>query len=241
MAEDTGCSKDEGMSEEFVVLDTETTGVDLEDRPVEIALVRVASGERFSSLINPQRSIPPTASAIHGLIDEDVEDAPTLAMIEPEIVDFIGAACLVAHNAAFDRSMLPYLAGHRWLCSLRLARHLWPEAPAYGNQVLRYWMRLRVDTAGLAPHRALADALVTAAVFAAERAAYRERFGSDDAVRLIAFAESPIYTDVLHFGKAHYGKRFEEVPLDYFRWMLREVEDLDRDLRASIEKHLKAA
>ena len=112
------------MTDDFVVLDTETTGVEMEDRPVEIALVRVATGERFSSLINPQRAIPPTASAIHGLTDEDVEGAPTLAMIEPEIAAFIGDACLVAHNAAFDRSMLPFLAGYRWLCSMRLARHL---------------------------------------------------------------------------------------------------------------------
>lgn len=229
------------MHDEFVVLDTETTGVELEDQPVEIALVRVATGERFASLINPQRAIPPTASAIHGLTDEDVADAPTLAMIATRITAFIGAACLVAHHAAFDRSMLPFLAAQRWLCAMRLARHLWPEAPGHGNQVLRYWLKLKVDTAGLAPHRALADALVSAAVFEAERAAHRHRFGCADARSMVALAELPIHTGVLNFGRAHYGKRFEEVPLDYFRWMLREVHDLDRDLRGSIERHLKEA
>ena len=229
------------MKDEFVVLDTETTGVELEDRPVEIALVRVATGERFSSLINPQRSIPPTASAIHGLIDEDVEDAPTLAMIEPEIVDFIGIGMsgrpqrrLRSGDVAIPgRASLAVLVAP---CAPPVARGAGTRQP--GAPVLA---EARVDTAGLAPHRALADARVSAAVFAAERAACRDQFGWDGAQRMAVLAESPIYTNVLNFGRAHYGKRFEEVPLDYFRWMLREVADLDRDLRGSIERYLKAA
>lgn len=44
-----------------------------------------------------------------------------------------------------------------------------------------------------------------------------------------------------HYGKQHYGKPFKDVPRSCFKWMLANVSDLDRDLRASIEMHLRAA
>ena len=45
----------------------------------------------------------------------------------------------------------------------------------------------------------------------------------------------------MNFGKQHYGKPFKDVPRSYFKWMLANVTDLDRDLRASVEMHLRAA
>lgn len=76
----------ERETDEVIVLDTETTGLDpWEDRIVSLAMIEVQVGEdgsltersRWSSLFNPERPIPAEASAVNGIYDEDVADAPT--------------------------------------------------------------------------------------------------------------------------------------------------------------------
>ncbi|HQR21917.1 MAG TPA: exonuclease domain-containing protein [Burkholderiaceae bacterium] len=229
------------MNDQFVVVDCETTGVDEDDTVVEIAVVRLDDGAEFSSLINPGRPIPPMASAVHHLTDADVAGAPHLADLEGELRQFIGGRTLVAHNAAFDSRMLPALGTAPWLCTMRLAKHLYPEAPGFSNQVLRYWLGLAVDTRDLAPHRALADALVTAAVLRTQLAACRERWGFDGSAELVAKANSPARVEYLYFGKEHWGKRIADVPSGYLRWMIEKADRVDPDIRYSAECHLRRA
>ncbi len=50
-----------------------------------------------------------------------------------------------------------------------------------------------------------------------------------------------VKSTAMNFGKQHYSKPFKDVPRSYFQWMLANVSDLDRNLRASIELHLRAA
>ena len=221
----------------FVVLDTETTGLDPgEDRVVELSLVEVSKhGIRpmFDSLLDPKRPIPPTASAVHHITDRHVQGQPTLAEVWPTILDRLGDSVIVAHNAAFDRSFLPET--HRpWLCSMRLARHLWPEAPKYSNQVLRYWLGLELD-AGQA-HSATADTLVTAHVFRSELGEYQRNIAPLGTVEdLLAYAESPIEVQTMPFGK-YKGQAMAELPESYVRWLLENVAELDPDLRWTLEK-----
>lgn len=84
---------------------------------------------------------------------------------------YLEGAVIVAHNAQFDRSMIPE-TGRPWICSYRPARHLWPDAQGHSNQVLRYWLDLRVDAQ--AAHSAAGDTLVTGNVFWYELAFYRK-------------------------------------------------------------------
>src|SRR5262245_27872310 len=85
------------------VIDLETTGTDpASDSIIEIASVDMVRGggitNAMDTLVRPGKPIPPGASAIHHLIDEDVQNAPLL----PDVIGrFQGADFYVAHNCAF--------------------------------------------------------------------------------------------------------------------------------------------
>jgi DNA polymerase III subunit epsilon len=116
-----------------LIFDTETTGLSSEDRICEIALV-VARGheilERFSTRLNPGRPIGPGASAVHGITDADVANAPQFHEIQDTILSFFSRDMpWVSHNLSFDARMLSYAwPSSKWprgvptLCTLNHAR-----------------------------------------------------------------------------------------------------------------------
>jgi len=235
----------------FIGLDTETTGLDSQaDHLVEIA-VRAGNlvdpfVQTFSTLVKPPIPIPATSSAVHHLMDCDVSGAPDRVDAVLRTRHFVNAVSsgrtpvLYAHNAAFDRSFLPEFEKLPWLCTLRLAQHVWPDAPAFNNQVLRYWRGYgKIDLEGLLPHRAAADLIVTEALLCDAVATYLEAGGEDDIQALIAYADSPILLKAMPFGK-HRGP-IEAVPLDYIDWALgpRGITDMDADLRYTLEHERK--
>lgn len=93
----------------YVVFDTETTGLDPHggDEIVQIAAVRLLNGKRVDGevldiLVDPERSIPPTATKVHGISEEMVRGAPTIDVAGARFHRFCENAVLVAHNAPFD-------------------------------------------------------------------------------------------------------------------------------------------
>jgi DNA polymerase-3 subunit epsilon len=96
----------------YVMLDTETTGLDpkLGHRVLEIGLVEVIDRSRtqrvWHSYLNPERDIPEESIAIHGITAEKVKDAPIFADVVEDIFSFIGDATVVIHNAGFDLGFL---------------------------------------------------------------------------------------------------------------------------------------
>lgn len=96
----------------FVSLDTETTGLEprLGHRIVEIGLVEVcdrsATGRSWHHYLNPERDIPAESSAIHGITQDKVKDAPLFADVFDSMMDFIGDSTVVIHNAPFDLGFL---------------------------------------------------------------------------------------------------------------------------------------
>lgn len=231
---------------DFALVDVETTGVDPEvDRIIEIAILRRRGDqfEQYSTLINPGVPIPPTCSAITHITDEDVVDAPTLEEVLPHIELALDGAIKVAHNAAFDSMFVDPALGlepsaGNWLCTFRAARHLMPLAPAFGNQVLRYWLKTRPATEGLGAHRAMDDVHVTRETLSHILKLAHDERGARTVAEVRALANEPIQVDVLPFGK-HAGKRLEEVPQDYFDWALKNMKDLDADLKSSIEREME--
>jgi DNA polymerase III subunit epsilon len=107
----------------FVVLDLETTGLSPErDRITEVGAVRARGGEVLAELrtfVHPGVPIPPAVTAITGITDADVAHAPDVATVLPTVVDFLGDAVFVAHNARFDLSFLRAAAQRLGLPSLR--------------------------------------------------------------------------------------------------------------------------
>lgn len=95
-----------------VVLDTETTGLKHEggDRIVEIGCIELINGrptgEKFHRHLNPERDVPEEAVQVHGLTMERLQDEPRFAEVADELLEFLGDAQLVIHNAEFDLAFI---------------------------------------------------------------------------------------------------------------------------------------
>ncbi|HPO74192.1 MAG TPA: exonuclease domain-containing protein [Armatimonadota bacterium] len=159
-------------STELVVLDVETTGLSpRSDRVIEIALCRSLDGnvvETYETLVNPGRPIGMGASAVNGIYDADVRDAPRFSEIAGDVKEFLGDAVLVCHNAPFDLGFLGMemrragvnLPSPRVFDTLRIAR---ANFRFRSNSLSAIARELEIPTP--VAHRALADALTTHAVF----------------------------------------------------------------------------
>jgi DNA polymerase-3 subunit epsilon len=95
-----------------IIFDTETTGLDPQsgDRIVEIGCIemvnRVPTGRTFHAYFNPARAMPSGAEAVHGLTDAFLADKRPFAEHADELIEFLGDATLIAHNAGFDLAFL---------------------------------------------------------------------------------------------------------------------------------------
>ena len=160
-----------------IVFDTETTGFDPHngDRIVEIGCVEVENflptGRIYHQYINPERSMPPSAEAVHGLSAAYLKDFPTFAEIVGDFMDFVGDHKLVAHNADFDMRFVNYeiqklgfkpYPRNRAIDTLALARKKFPGSP---NTLDALCKRFNVDNAGRVKHGALLDAELLAEVY----------------------------------------------------------------------------
>ncbi|MHC4379855.1 MAG: exonuclease domain-containing protein [Planctomycetota bacterium] len=107
------------LPREFVVFDTETTGMPPGARLLEIGALKVRGHhvvDRFEQLVYPECPIPQAVIRIHGIDDKMVRDAPTSVQVLPEFLDWIGKAPLVGHNVRFDAAVLAAEAARLGLC-----------------------------------------------------------------------------------------------------------------------------
>ena len=160
-----------------IVFDTETTRLSPAggDRMVEIGCVemigRVETGRSFHCYFNPERSMPSEAEAVHGLSDIFLSDKPLFADKVEELLEFVGDAPLVAHNASFDFGFLnhelercgrPAICMSRMVDTLVLARTRHPGAK---HSLDALCTRYGVDRSQRIKHGALLDAQLLAQVY----------------------------------------------------------------------------
>jgi DNA polymerase-3 subunit epsilon len=160
-----------------IVLDTETTGLDpiSGHRMVEIGCIelinRIPSGQHFHRYLNPERDVPEEAFAVHGLSATFLKAHPPFAEIADELLEFLGEAPLIAHNATFDLSFLnaelercgkTALGRERLIDTLLLARRRHPAGP---NRLDDLCARYGIDNSRRTKHGALLDAEILADVY----------------------------------------------------------------------------
>jgi DNA polymerase III subunit epsilon len=160
-----------------IVLDTETTGFEPQEghRIVEIGAVELwnhlATGKTYHQYINPQRSMPAEAFAVHGLGDDFLKNKPTFSKIADDFLEFVGNDILVIHNAKFDVKFLnaeldwchkPKIVSDRAIDTLQIARQKFPGSPASLDALCR---RFAIDSASRTLHGALLDSEILAEVY----------------------------------------------------------------------------
>ena len=160
-----------------IIFDTETTGLNPAggDRIVEIGCIevvnRVETGRTFHAYFNPERPMPTEAEAVHGLSDIFLSDKPRFLEKVEELLEFIGDAPLVAHNAAFDFGFLNHelqrcardpVCMSRMIDTLSLARSRHPGAK---HSLDALCARFGVDRSQRVKHGALLDAQLLAQVY----------------------------------------------------------------------------
>jgi DNA polymerase III epsilon subunit-like protein len=214
--------KDDLAAATFAIIDVETTGFDPNrDGVVEVACLRMRRYEIvevFTSLVDPGRPIPLHASRVHGIHEADLRGAPSLERVAPRLRALTGDAVVVAHNARFDVSFLPVVAGRPVICTMRLAMHL-IDAPSFRNQALREFLDLKVGPEGRPAHRAAADAYVTAALLRELLRLYASRPYPQSVSGLIETIGRPARLGRLTFGE-HRGRSIDRVPTDYLRGLV---------------------
>jgi DNA polymerase-3 subunit epsilon len=156
----------------YAIIDVETTGgVARYERITEIAIV-VHDGNQvidtFSSLVNPEQSIPWNITQLTGITDEMVAGAPRFFEIAKRVVEMTEGAIFVAHNVSFDFSFireefarLGYTFSRQQLCTVRLSRKVFPGLTSYSLSNLKRHFGIVADRS----HRALDDTLATVRIF----------------------------------------------------------------------------
>lgn len=166
-----------------VVLDTETTGMPVNDghRVIEIGCVEVEgrrlTNRHFHIYLQPDREIDEGAIAVHGITNEDLKDKPRFKDVADEFYEFIKGAQLIIHNAPFDIGFLnnefALIGQHERadissycdvLDTLQMARE---RHPGQRNSLDALCKRYGVDNSGRELHGALLDSEILADVYLA--------------------------------------------------------------------------
>jgi DNA polymerase-3 subunit epsilon len=226
-----------------IVLDTETTGLDPEDghRIVEIGAVELENalptGRAYHQYINPERPMPLEAYNVHGLGDAFLRTQPVFVQVVDAFLEFIGAAPLVIHNAAFDMAMInaelaragrPTLPAARAVDTLEIAKRAFPGAPVSLDALCK---RFSVDNSGRDKHGALLDTELLAEVYLALQGGRQRgraleggpvpsggngsarRTDDDDAARVRPHALPPRLTDAERAAHAAFVAELGDTPL----------------------------
>lgn len=197
----------------YIILDTETTGIEFGSEIVELAYMEVCPNtleilSEFEQRYFPRGSISPAASAAHGLVKEDLEGCPPTSSIERREDPIV----LCCHNLSFDKRMIePY-----WknivdgLCTVRAAQQLFPESPDHKLQTLKYHLKLRRDQDA---HSAKGDIMVLY-----ELVRYMLEATQLSLRGFIQECNKPVVYETMWFGM-HKGKTLNQIPLRYRQWL----------------------
>ena len=243
----------------YIILDTETTGTDEQDRVIQLGYMVLGAKEievhnEFCSADIP---IKFGAMEVHGITPDMLEGKPECIQTQAyqRLLELnTSENYLIIHNAPFDIKMLEkegFETKMKVIDTLRVAKHVMPEEEAHRLQYFRYKMELykeeqkEADALGIEvkAHDAIGDVLVLKLFLSRLKKIVQEQFPNENPVeKMVDLTNTPILVTAFRFGK-HKGKSLEEVAREdagYLRWMLKSMDNLDDDLRYSINYYLEA-
>jgi len=241
----------------YIILDTETTGTNDTDRVIQLGYIVLGAKEvevhnEFNSSDIP---ISYGAMEVHGITQEALLGKPLC--VETRAYKRLQELnsdenYLIIHNAPFDIKMLEkegFNTQMKVIDTLRVAKHIMPDEEAHRLQYFRYKMELykseqqEADALGIVvkAHDAIGDVLVLKLFLSKLKEAVMATYPRENPVeKMVDLTNTPILVKTFRFGK-HKGKSLEEVAREdagYLRWMLGNMENLDDDMRYSINHYL---
>ena len=247
------------MAKKYVILDTETTGTNEEDRIIQLGYMVLGAKdvEVHNEFCSTDIAIKFGAMEVHGITPDLIEDKPPC--IETQAYKRLlelntQENYLIIHNAPFDITMLEkegFKTQMQVIDTLRVAKHVMPEEEAHRLQYFRYKMELYKEEEKEAKalgivvkaHDAIGDVLVLKLFLSKLKDIVQAQFPNENPVeKMVDLTNTPILVQTFRFGK-HKGKSLEEVAREdagYLRWMLKNMENIDEDLRYSINYYLES-
>ncbi|ATO20039.1 DNA polymerase III subunit epsilon [Acinetobacter sp. LoGeW2-3] len=222
-----------------IILDTETHT--LNGQPIEIAYapvdildhkISLDKSRLFDQLYSCDEPISFAAMAVHHILESDLEGQPHYSSFKlPQETTYI-----IGHNIDYDIRALEKCgvdsSNIKAICTLALARRVWPDAEAHNISALIYMITRGSNRARemiRKAHRADMDIILTANILM--HIVHHLKISSIE--ELYEASEDARIPRTINFGK-HRGTAIAELPADYVQWLLRQ-EDLDPYLRKALE------
>lgn len=245
------------MAKKYIILDTETTGTGELDRVIQLGFMVL--GEKKIEVQNEFFStdvpINYAAMEVHGITPDMLEGkSPCKESTSYKRLQELNTDenYLIIHNAKFDIDMLAkegFKTQMKVIDTLRVAKHIFPDEEAHRLQYFRYKMGLYLDEQKEADelgitvkaHDAIGDVLVLKLFLSKLKEAVLVQFPTENPVeKMVDLTLTPILIKSFNFGK-YKGKTLAEVAASdaaYLRWMLGGMDNLDDDMRYSINTAL---
>ncbi|PNV84158.1 MAG: DNA polymerase III subunit epsilon [Sulfurimonas sp.] len=237
----------------YIILDTETTGTGELDRVIQLGYMVLGQKEPeiHNEFFSTQVPISFGAMEVHGITPSMLTGKTPCSQSESykRLLELnTNDNYLIIHNAPFDIGMLEkegFKTQMKVIDTLRVAKHIFPDEEAHRLQYFRYKMGLYMDEQKEADalgiiikaHDAIGDVLVLKLFLSKLKEAVLTQFPKDNPVeKMVDLTLTPILIKSFNFGK-YKGKTLQEVARSdaaYLRWMLSSMENLDDDMRYSI-------
>jgi DNA polymerase III epsilon subunit-like protein len=234
----------------FIILDTETTGFEKNDRIIQLAFI-VFDGmnlEPFETFCSTDTPINFSAMAVHHITPEMIADKPRL--VETEVYQFLQELnsednYMVIHNAPFDLKMLAkegFENKMKLIDTLKVTRQLAPNLESHAMQFLRYHRGLYKEEKAveealgvkIQAHDAMGDIVVLYLLL-------KRLLESKSPDELVEITSKPNLNNKIKFGK-YKGQKISEIANNdrpYLEWLIANLKDLDPETKYAIEFFLK--
>ena len=244
---------DKKVAKKYIILDTETTGTGELDRVIQLGYIVLGAKdiEIHNEFCSSDVPISYGAMEVHNITPEMIENKSTCQETTAyKRLQELNTKenYMIIHNAPFDLGMLEkegFDTQMKVIDTLRVAKHIFAEEEAHRLQYFRYKMELYKEeqkeadnlNITLKAHDAIGDVLILKLFLSKLKSAVAKEFPDENPVeKMVDLTNTPILIKTFKFGK-HKGKTLQEVATSdagYLRWMLSSMDNLDEDMKYSI-------